>query len=249
LSGVLDSNSFYYWRVKAFYPIGESSWSAQVSFSTMLVEPPPAPVLIYPCSVNNVPLTPTFVWSDVPSATSYRVQISLSPIFSSLVFNIGGLIGSLYVIPSGVLGYNTLYYWRVNATNSGGTGPWSSVCNFTTIGPSGIKIISSEVPTEYKLYNNYPNPFNPTTKIRFDIPNGFPIGAFPEKSGRAGNDNVVLKVFDVLGKEVATLVSEELQSGTYETNWNGSNYSSGIYFYQLSIGNEQLAVKKMLLLK
>lgn len=97
----------------------------------------------------------------------------------------------------------------------------------------GIQTISKEIPSTYSLSQNYPNPFNPTTNIRFDIP----------KSG-----SVKLVVFDALGREVATLMNEVLKPGIYETDWNGSNFTSGVYFYKLETG-EFSDVKKMLLVK
>jgi hypothetical protein len=106
----------------------------------------------------------------------------------------------------------------------------------------GIKQIGIEVPNEFKLYQNYPNPFNPVTKIKFEIPsNGFPIGAF-------GNDRVVLKIYDILGREIQTLVNESLQPGSYEVTFDGSSLSSGIYFYQLKAG-DYIETKKMLMIK
>ena len=100
-------------------------------------------------------------------------------------------------------------------------------------GSIGIQPISTEIPSKYSLSQNYPNPFNPTTNIRFDLP----------KSG-----SVKLVVFDALGREVATLVNEKLAPGTYEVDWDGSSYASGVYFYKLMTG-EYVDVKKMLLLK
>ncbi|HEY5123727.1 MAG TPA: T9SS type A sorting domain-containing protein, partial [Ignavibacteria bacterium] len=79
------------------------------------------------------------------------------------------------------------------------------------------------------------------TKIKFELPSGFPIGAY-------GNDKVVLKVFDITGREIATLVNEQLAPGTYEVDWNASEYPSGIYFYKLTSGNFT-ATKKLVLLK
>jgi photosystem II stability/assembly factor-like uncharacterized protein len=105
--------------------------------------------------------------------------------------------------------------------------------------PIGIQTISTEIPTHFVLYQNYPNPFNPSTTIKFSIPT---VGAqFIEP--------VQLRIYDILGREVAVLVNEQLSSGTYEVDWNASNFASGIYFYQLSINNEQFATKKMVLLK
>ncbi|MBL7128545.1 MAG: T9SS type A sorting domain-containing protein [Ignavibacteria bacterium] len=98
---------------------------------------------------------------------------------------------------------------------------------------TGITQTGSNVPTEYALLQNYPNPFNPTTNIKFDIPEqGF----------------VSLKVYDVVGKEVATLVNEVKSAGSYAVDFNGSNLSSGVYFYRLEVGSFT-AVKRMILLK
>jgi len=105
--------------------------------------------------------------------------------------------------------------------------------------PFGIKKISSEVPVEFSLSQNYPNPFNPGTKIKFDI---------GSDSRFRGNDNVTLKIFDILGREVVTLVNEQLQPGTYEADFDGSNYTSGVYFYELTAG-EFRDTKKMIIIK
>ena len=104
-----------------------------------------------------------------------------------------------------------------------------------------VKRISTEVPETFQLLQNYPNPFNPTTKIKFDIPN-LPLGR------GVGGMMVSLKVFDITGREIQTLVNEPLSPGTYEVTFDGSNLPSGIYFYQLRSG-EYLETKKLVLLK
>ncbi len=102
----------------------------------------------------------------------------------------------------------------------------------------GINKISTEVPEKFSLSQNYPNPFNPTTKIRLDIPSLV----------RRGAGVVVLKVYDVLGKEMQTLINEQLSPGTYEAEFDGTNYPSGVYYYQLNAGDYS-ETKKMVLLK
>lgn len=98
----------------------------------------------------------------------------------------------------------------------------------------GVKPISSEVPRDFVLHQNYPNPFNPTTKIRFELP---------------VRQNVTLKVFDVLGREVSTLVNNEnLQAGTMEVDVNGTSWTSGVYFYTLKAG-DFAETRKMILVK
>ena len=89
------------------------------------------------------------------------------------------------------------------------------------------------VPTVFKLEQNYPNPFNPSTIIKF---------AVPQRS------NVVLKIYDILGSELVTLVNEELESGWYEKVFNASGYASGMYVYRMQAG-DYLSTKKMLLVK
>ena len=107
---------------------------------------------------------------------------------------------------------------------------WSD--SFTVL-PVGITEEESNLPIEYALKQNYPNPFNPDTKIKYQI---------PELSF------VILKVYDVLGNEIKTLVNEEKPAGTYELTWNAINLPSGVYFYQLRAG-KYVETKKMILLR
>jgi hypothetical protein len=88
-------------------------------------------------------------------------------------------------------------------------------------------------PTDYTLSQNYPNPFNPLTKIKYSIPQ---------------SSNIVIKVFDILGNEIETLVNEEKQAGTYEITWNAAGLTSGVYFYHLKVG-DFVETKKMILMK
>jgi len=90
------------------------------------------------------------------------------------------------------------------------------------------------LPGDHALYQNYPNPFNATTKIKYDVlHSGF----------------VTLKIYDILGNEIITLVNEEKQKGTYEVIYNADNLSSGVYFYDIEMGNDFSITKRMLLLR
>ena len=97
----------------------------------------------------------------------------------------------------------------------------------------GIHSISTEIPNQFSLSQNYPNPFNPVTNIKFQIVN---------------NSFVILKIYDITGREIQTLVNEKQVPGTYEVNWDASGYSSGLYFYRISADNFT-DVKKMILVK
>ena len=109
----------------------------------------------------------------------------------------------------------------------------------------GIKRISSEVLKDFSLSQNYPNPFNPSTKIKFEIPPS-PL------SERGVGGFTKLIIYDLLGHEITTLVNEQLMPGTYEVEWSASTgnriYSSGIYFYRLSVGSF-IETRKMILVK
>ncbi len=114
------------------------------------------------------------------------------------------------------------YQYRLNQIDFDGTFEYSNTIE--------VDILS---PIEFSLEQNYPNPFNPSTKIRFTIP----------ESG-----NVSLKIFNLLGSEVATLINEEQQAGNYEVEFNAAALASGIYFYRLQAGSF-VETKKMLLIK
>jgi hypothetical protein len=101
--------------------------------------------------------------------------------------------------------------------------------------PIGIKPISKEIPTSFKLYQNYPNPFNPQTTIKFDI--------------AKTNSVVKLVIYDVLGRNITTLINQNLVEGRYSVTWDASQYSSGIYFSSLFVNNHLLKTNKLILLK
>ncbi len=105
----------------------------------------------------------------------------------------------------------------------------------TNSGVTPMLPISTEIPDHFSLSQNYPNPFNPSTKIRFEI------------SGSSAAQTFI-SVYDILGREVATLVNEELKPGTYEVDWNASDFPSGVYFYKLET-EYFTETKRMILLK
>jgi len=136
---------------------------------------------------------------------------------------------------SGLNGNNVNGFWilSINDNAGGDTGVLHAWCidlvYYTLVG--GIQ--TATIPNYYSLKQNYPNPFNPSTKISYTIP-------------KAGD--VQLKVYDMLGREVATLVNETKQPGIYAVDFNASNLASGIYFYRIQSG-DFTAVKKMVLVK
>jgi photosystem II stability/assembly factor-like uncharacterized protein len=102
----------------------------------------------------------------------------------------------------------------------------------------GINPVSNVIPKEFSLKQNYPNPFNPSTKIKFSV----------SSLNKGMHPLVQLRVYDVLGNEVAVIVNEQLLPGTYEVNFDASNLSTGVYYYKLTAG-EFVQTKKMILVK
>ena len=107
---------------------------------------------------------------------------------------------------------------------------------------TGIENINS-IPTEFALEQNYPNPFNPTTTIKYSIP-----AIQTRLLGGVGNGFFTLKIYDILGREIATLVNKEQKPGNYEVQFDATQLTSGVYFYKISSDNF-ISIKKMVLMK
>jgi murein DD-endopeptidase MepM/ murein hydrolase activator NlpD len=122
-------------------------------------------------------------------------------------------------------------------SDAGTSLPPGSVYDFTDpfsiTGSTGIHTVNSSVPTQFALYSNYPNPFNPTTKIKFDLPI---------------SSDCELIIFDVLGEKISTLINGKLNSGSYEVEWNASDQPSGVYYVKF-ISQQFTDENKIVLIK
>ncbi len=227
--GPLQNNVTYYWRVSAKNDGGTSAWSLVRSFTT-IVATPTAPSLVAPAdSAINVQLNTLVSWNAVSGATLFHLQVSTAAIFASLFLDDSTLSESSRSISK--LSLATTYFWRVRAKNEAGWGAFSSARRFSTIRTTSVEQVGNAIPSEYGLSQNYPNPFNPSTIIQF---------ALPKRS------QVSLKVFDLLGREVVNLVSQDLGPGYYSVRWQ-AGVPSGTYIYRLQAG-EFVESKKMILL-
>jgi hypothetical protein len=124
----------------------------------------------------------------------------------------------------------------IDAVNITAVGYYGTILRTTTGGVSWVKEqkqIKGEMPSQFTISQNYPNPFNPTSTIEYQIPN---------------QSFVALKIFDLLGREVAVLVNERKDAGNYSVQWNASSFSSGIYLYRLE-ANGKMEMRKALLIK
>ena len=154
----------------------------------------------------------------------------------------------LYYTPNG--GVNFMQLQSLGNLNVGGfsfinantgfvCGDSGVVLKTTNGGITFANTNNNSVPNSFSLSQNYPNPFNPSTTIKFDVP--------LNKGGDRGL-SVKLIIYDLLGKEVSTLINEQLQPGSYSVDWDASNYPSGVYFYRLEAGDFSES-KKMLMIK
>jgi hypothetical protein len=229
VSGLLKK-TLYYWRVSASNTKCASEWSDIWRFTTLVDAPAPPELLSPPDSTIGVSSCVTLKWRKVVEAASYRIQVSTAPSFAMTFRDTSGVKADSLSLCGVARG--TFYYWRVNASNEGGTSAWSPVWSFKTV-PTSVSDQSAGVPTDFNLSQNYPNPFNPSTVIRYALPQAV---------------WVKLSIFNPLGKEVATLVSEKQAPGEHEVRWQPVNQASGIYLYRLQAGKFMMT-KKMILMQ
>lgn len=218
-----------------------------LNFATMQNVSPPTLTTLNVSSGNNQPID--FVWTSAGTHPSLSYKWSIrrggTPLTSNLYFesNSNGAdttktmtismldsIAETFGLNVGDSALALWSGWAYNGFDSASTNTFIIVIKRTTV---GIENISSEIPNSFALYNNYPNPFNPVTNIKFDLPK---------------NVQATLKVFDISGREVATLVNQEMLAGSYNYIWDATAMSSGIYFYELSTP-EFRKVNRMVLVK
>ncbi|MCL5031511.1 MAG: T9SS type A sorting domain-containing protein [Bacteroidetes bacterium] len=187
--------------------------------------------------------------SNIPGWDTVNVSISVNPTTpNSKEFFVGVIYDGTH---EPVIGYDSTSSNGRGWYNDGNIYHWTQLDSLTPVPwhvtlyiraeistVTGIVDIGTEVPKNFNLSQNYPNPFNPTTTIEYDLPKG---------------ENVKLKVYDILGREVAELVDAYQAAGTYKVQWNGRNNSgtnlaSGIYLYTFEAGSYK-SVKKMIYLK
>ena len=227
----LSNNVTYYWRVSATNDLGTSDWSEVWSFMTIVALPAQVS-LVQPESGAVISTdSATFVWQQSqPEIDRYWFEL-ITPKGSQIDSAVNDTSTIVYGLVNGAI-----YFWKVRAHNAAGWGAFSETWEFTVL-ISGVKD-RNEIPTEFSLSQNYPNPFNPTTTIRYAL---------------SENAQVTLKVYNMLGQLVATIVDEPQTAGYKSVVWNGASssevaVSSGIYIYTIVAGSFT-STKRMLLLK
>ncbi|MFZ1519663.1 MAG: YCF48-related protein [Ignavibacteriaceae bacterium] len=190
---------------------------------------PSKPDLVYPVNFQSVSSdTINFLWTNsYPNVSGFLLSLTTDSLFTT---SIDTFINGRSLLFHDLMP-NTKYYWKVKAYNNLGYGVYSNTNQFVT----NLTDLENTViqPFEFSLSQNYPNPFNPSTKISWQSP----VSSWQ-----------TLKVYDVLGNEIATLVNEYRDAGNYEINFDASKLSSGVYYYQLRAG-DFVETKKMILLR
>ena len=218
-------------EIRSLVSYGDSTYALTRAGISILSTSVTVPSHISPANaVTGISTDTILVWTPAIGAVSYQVQVATSVGFNPTFLDKSGITASSVQVKG--LSGSTPYYWLVRSTGPGGTSNFSAPWSFTTKSTTGVSD-QETLPTEFALLQNYPNPFNPSTMISYQLP---------------VNEHVTLTMYDVLGREVATLVNERKASGNYTVEWNAAGFSSGIYIYRLKAGSF-VDVKKMLLLK
>ena len=251
-SGWMTSNSFvlggltagatYYWQVQTRLATTsvEGAWSTVAWFTITAGSASVVPLAGSP--INGTPINTTnatLSWILPTQSTSvlkYDVQYSKNADFSDAE-TISNLDKPNVELKN--LDKDAVYYWRAASfTNTGKKSDYSAPTSFAT-GAVVTDVEEQEtIPTQFELSQNYPNPFNPTTKITYSLPQ---------------NSYVSIKVYDMLGREVRSLVNSEMLAGNHSIEWSGENnfgskVASGTYIYRITAGN-YISTKKMVLIK
>jgi len=240
LSG-LTPGVTYYWQVRSRLtatPASMSTWSSVVSFTTAAGAFAVVPLIGSPDhgqAINNT--TAVLSWiipTQSSSQLSYKLEYASKPDMSD-----AKVITNINKPFQQIIGLNlsTTYYWRVTSSNQNGSSNPSAIGSFKINNITDV-LKEEVIPTAFELSQNYPNPFNPTTKIAFALPQ---------------NSFVSLKIYDMLGREIKSLLNSEMLAGNHSIDWNGEDnngfkVASGAYIYKITAGNF-MAVKKMVLIK
>ena len=225
----LTAGTTYYYRVRAVNANGTSGNSNIISTLTI----PPNPVAIAATNITQTGFQAN--WNASTGATSYQLDVSLNNSFSSFVtgynnLTVNGTNQSVTGLTQG-----TQYYYRVRSVNASGESGNSNIIEVTMPVSSDDP---NNVPVVTELIGCYPNPFNPTTTIKFSLD---------------GPQRVLIQIFDISGRIVSTLLDETRNKGTYTVTWNGmdnhgNSLASGIYLIQMKAGTYTVT-RKITMLK
>jgi hypothetical protein len=235
----LANGANYFWRVRSRSINGAitSPWSSIADFIVLSGLLSPVPRIGSPDEdITVFTSSPNISWYVLtdPNGAKYEVEYSTNSSFygSTVVSNLSSSNLELANLNNGVK-----YYWRVRSKNNEGIySDYSKVATFTPDGTSSTDG-TVEIPQKFEVAQNYPNPFNPSTVINFGIPE---------------RDIVTAKIYDILGREIRTLLNEEKEAGVHSLQWNGNDnfgqkVTSGTYILRVTAGSKAQSIKMLLM--
>jgi hypothetical protein len=215
----LKTATRYYWRVRGRNAGGPGAFSTIWNFKTVAIPPQQVTLLSPPTRSAVSQDSARFSWNPTaPISTRFWFEISVDSTFSNFSSVDSMVVDTFRVFRPLVNGVT--YFWRVRGGNTDGWGPFSEVREVRVVITSTQE--NTGIPTEYMLYQNFPNPFNPTTAVSYQLPVA---------------SKVRLVVYDLLGREVATLVNATMAAGAHEVRFDAGNLSSGVYLYRIVAGS------------
>ncbi len=238
----LVPGSTYFWKVGS--SPNSSDPTAYSTVATFIAQPITSLSVVVPLvggPKNGVGLTTgsaDFSWvipAKVSDTLTYQLQYSYNSDMSDSTV-VSGIKSPAQIVNG--LSANKVYYWRVRSVNSKGqTSAFSEIGQFAVKSVTAVTNQKSLIPKEFAVSQNYPNPFNPSTIINYALPK---------------SSLVTIKIYNILGQEVKTLINSQHQPGYYTAQWNGDNNSghtvaSGIYIYRVEAGQYVKTMKMMLL--
>lgn len=232
----VGNGTFYYAYTQTEFPVNTAIWDEKAWIDSVTTELEPMP----PTGLTQTALSgpPVLQWQHASVTPNWRTGYKIYRSVASL--NNFAVIGSVsantntFVDSSVLLGGGGPAYYKVTAINGTRESVFSNTIYVIINMAEKIKQQDQiTIESYYRLEQNFPNPFNPLTKITFSLKE---------------NAFVTLKVFDILGREVAVLVNEVLNQGNHQVQFDGSSLESGIYFYEIKVDNFR-DVKKLILLK
>lgn len=205
---------------------------------------------LYKVNVSNGSITQltSYFGNEIVSRPSYSPdgkKIAFTHLISpNIIFSFTDLINGTFQSNINILTISDKTITSITSDGNSLDPSWGIV-------PGAVDVESENIPDEYKfeLMQNYPNPFNPNTTIKYTIPLTHPL--IPSREGNEQSDrgvSITLKIYDILGREIATLVDEAKVAGDYEIMFDGSNLSNGVYYYVMRSGTF-VQIRKMILMK
>ncbi len=237
----VEDNTQYFWEVIAMDQTNGISHSDVSTFWTDLIPEAPGEfdLLAPEDGVVGLSNLPTFAWEvaedpDPLDFATYTIQVSRDSSFSELSFQVDTELASHYEMNE-TLTNDTEYWWRVIATDTDSLNTVTSSFKFT-VGYVSASVVEA-LPTEFVMQQNFPNPFNPNTKIKYGIPE---------------NTHVSIVVYDVQGRVIATLLNMEQSAGWYDVSWSGmtdanAQVATGLYFARIKAGSFTDVIKMVYL--